>query len=58
MLFNTRPFGKTDFINHTPFIQYWDGENINPPPPETMVMITESGIEMITEITDSLMITE
>jgi hypothetical protein len=42
----------------TPFIQHWDGEGINPPPPETNIIITELGAQMITELTDSLIITE
>lgn len=45
-------------IFESPFIQHWEGEGINPPPPETNNIITELGSYMITESTNSLLITE
>lgn len=45
-------------IIESPFVKHWEGEGINPPPPESDLIITESGNQMITELTDSLLITE
>lgn len=45
-------------IVESPFIQHWEGEGNNPPPPQNNIIITESGSHMITELTDSLLITE
>jgi len=42
----------------SPFVQHVFGEGINPPPPGSSIMITETGVNMITEINDDLMITE
>jgi hypothetical protein len=58
MFFTGRPFGKTDELIHSPFVQFWDGEGIRPPPPPSQIMITELGDPMITESTGDYMITE
>jgi hypothetical protein len=58
MNFNGRNFGKTDELIRSPFVQVWEDSNINPPPPMTSIMITESGQIMITELTLQRMITE
>ena len=43
----------------SPFVQHWQGEGINPPPPSSELMITEvGGLQMRTEISNDLMITE
>jgi len=49
MNFNGRGFGKTDFLIHNPFVQFWDGEGVNPPPPETRLRITDSGQVRLTD---------
>jgi hypothetical protein len=53
MHFNGRAFGKIDPLNHTPFTQYWDGEGINPPPPETAIRITDDGSRRVTDSGDT-----
>lgn len=45
-------------IIESPFVQHWEGDGINPPPPETHIIITEIGAQMVTENTNSLLITE
>lgn len=45
-------------IVESPFVQHWEGAGNNPPPPGSDLIITESGSHMITETTDSLLITE
>ncbi len=49
---------KNNPIIKSPFVQHWEGEGNNPPPPGSELMITESGLLMVTEITDDFMITE
>lgn len=58
MHFNNRAFGKTDYLDKTIFHSVIDSSPINPPPPGNSIIITESGSQMITELTDSLIITE
>lgn len=49
MIFNGRNFGKTDLLQHSPFVQYWDDSGINPPPPGTAVRITDASENRITD---------
>jgi hypothetical protein len=45
-------------IIESPFVKHWEGEGNNPPPPKNDIIVTESGNHMVTELTDSLLITE
>lgn len=49
---------KDNPLIKSPFVQHWDGEGSNPPPPTKYLMKTETGVLMVTEITDYFMSTE
>ncbi len=43
---------KKNPIIESPFIQSWDGEGVNPPPPGSFIRVTNSGENRVTNEDD------